>query len=152
MDKEVAFEGHLQLSTVLEDSGALVEASEHVSKASLIKPDDARLRVRGALLVPAVSASMEAINETRRALETEKDHVEGFGAEVAWVTKSGGSDLAEPIAIRARRACRTLGKVFPSGCSVGEGIEKSNACATSAAHLTLQRLARGWSTVRVSRS
>ena len=37
---------------------------------------------------------------TKRALETEKDHVEGFAAEVAWVTKSGGSDLAEPIAIR----------------------------------------------------
>ena len=31
MDEEVAFEGHLQLSTILEDSGALVEASEHVS-------------------------------------------------------------------------------------------------------------------------
>lgn len=24
---------------------------------------------------------------TKRALETEKDHVEGFSAEVAWVTK-----------------------------------------------------------------
>jgi prolyl-tRNA synthetase len=33
-------------------------------------------------------------------LEKEKDHVEGFAAEVAWVTKSGSSDLAEPIAIR----------------------------------------------------
>eukprot|EP00941_MAST-03F_sp_MAST-3F-sp1_P002256 g2256.t1 len=33
-------------------------------------------------------------------LEAEKDHVEGFAAEVAWVTKSGASDLAEPIAIR----------------------------------------------------
>lgn len=33
-------------------------------------------------------------------LEVEKDHVEGFSPEVAWVTKSGESDLAEPIAIR----------------------------------------------------
>ena len=66
---EVAFEGHLQLSTVLEDSGALVEASEHVRRASLIKPDDARLRFRSALLVPAVSASMEAVNSTRSELE-----------------------------------------------------------------------------------
>lgn len=33
-------------------------------------------------------------------LEKEKNHVEGFAAEVAWVTKSGTSDLAEPIAIR----------------------------------------------------
>jgi len=33
-------------------------------------------------------------------LETEKDHVEGFSPEVAWVTKSGQSDLEQPIAIR----------------------------------------------------
>lgn len=37
---------------------------------------------------------------SRSALEAEKEHVEGFAAEVAWVTKSGQSDLAEPIAIR----------------------------------------------------
>ena len=37
---------------------------------------------------------------SKSALETEKEHVEGFAPEVAWVTKSGGSDLAEPIAIR----------------------------------------------------
>lgn len=35
-----------------------------------------------------------------RALEREKDHVEGFAPEVAWVTKAGQSDLAEPIAVR----------------------------------------------------
>jgi len=33
-------------------------------------------------------------------LEREKDHVEGFAPEVAWVTKSGQDDLAKPIAIR----------------------------------------------------
>lgn len=37
---------------------------------------------------------------SQKALETEKDHVEGFAPEVAWVTKSGSSDLKEPIAIR----------------------------------------------------
>ena len=37
---------------------------------------------------------------SQKALETEKDHVEGFAAEVAWVTKSGSSDLDNPIAIR----------------------------------------------------
>ncbi|KAK9457283.1 hypothetical protein V1511DRAFT_493223 [Dipodascopsis uninucleata] len=35
-----------------------------------------------------------------RVLEKEKDHVEGFAPEVAWVTKAGTSDLEEPIAIR----------------------------------------------------
>jgi len=33
-------------------------------------------------------------------LEKEKDHVEGFAPEVAWVTKSGEDQLAKPIAIR----------------------------------------------------
>lgn len=37
---------------------------------------------------------------TKKRLETEEDHVEGFAAEVAWVTKSGQSDLEEPIAVR----------------------------------------------------
>ncbi|KAK8980930.1 hypothetical protein V6N11_059623 [Hibiscus sabdariffa] len=33
-------------------------------------------------------------------LQKEKDHIEGFAPEVAWVTKSGESDLEVPIAIR----------------------------------------------------
>jgi len=33
-------------------------------------------------------------------LNKEKDHVEGFAPEVAWVTKSGDGELAKPIAIR----------------------------------------------------
>ncbi|AWU75503.1 proline-tRNA ligase [Pichia kudriavzevii] len=35
-----------------------------------------------------------------KVLEKEKDHIEGFAPEVAWVTKAGKSDLEEPIAIR----------------------------------------------------
>ena len=34
------------------------------------------------------------------ALEKEKDHIADFAPEVAWVTKSGETDLAEPIAVR----------------------------------------------------
>jgi len=37
---------------------------------------------------------------SKGVLEREKDHIEGFAPEVAWVTKSGDSDLSEPIAIR----------------------------------------------------
>jgi hypothetical protein len=33
-------------------------------------------------------------------LEREKEHVEGFAAEVAWVTKGGKSDLEKPVAVR----------------------------------------------------
>jgi prolyl-tRNA synthetase len=37
---------------------------------------------------------------SERRLRTEQEHLEGFAAEVAWVTKSGSSELEEPIAIR----------------------------------------------------
>ncbi|XP_076663274.1 glutamyl-prolyl-tRNA synthetase [Andrena cerasifolii] len=37
---------------------------------------------------------------TRAVLEKEKTHIADFAPEVAWVTKCGESDLAEPIAIR----------------------------------------------------
>lgn len=33
-------------------------------------------------------------------LQAEADHIEGFAAEVAWVTRSGSSNLEEPIAVR----------------------------------------------------
>ena len=36
---------------------------------------------------------------SEKALTAEKDHVEGFAPEVAWVTKSGDTDLVEPIAV-----------------------------------------------------
>lgn len=38
------------------------------------------------------------VNE--KTLNKEKDHLEGFSPEVAWVTKSGQSELENPIAIR----------------------------------------------------
>ncbi|CAH8571844.1 unnamed protein product [Dicrocoelium dendriticum] len=37
---------------------------------------------------------------TKSALEREKNHLADFSPEVAWVTKSGDSDLVEPVAIR----------------------------------------------------
>ena len=37
---------------------------------------------------------------SQKNLNREKDHVEGFEPEVAWVTHSGKNSLAEPIAIR----------------------------------------------------
>lgn len=37
---------------------------------------------------------------SQKVLEKEKDHIEGFAPEVAWVTKAGSSELDEHIAIR----------------------------------------------------
>src|SRR5207247_7583170 len=36
----------------------------------------------------------------RSFLEREAEHVEGFAPEVAWVTRGGGEELEEPLAIR----------------------------------------------------
>lgn len=30
----------------------------------------------------------------------EESHIQGFASELAWVTKSGDTDLTEPVAIR----------------------------------------------------
>nr|CAG8520290.1 3793_t:CDS:2 [Entrophospora candida] len=37
---------------------------------------------------------------SQRQLEKEKNHIEGFAPEVAWVTKAGSSEMENPIAIR----------------------------------------------------
>jgi len=37
---------------------------------------------------------------TEAALQREKDHIEDFAPEVAWVTRSGNTELEKPIAIR----------------------------------------------------
>ncbi|MES1919574.1 Bifunctional glutamate/proline--tRNA ligase [Bonamia ostreae] len=37
---------------------------------------------------------------TKTALEAEESHIEGFKPEVAWVTRSGESELSVPLAIR----------------------------------------------------
>nr|XP_043610282.1 proline--tRNA ligase, cytoplasmic-like isoform X2 [Erigeron canadensis] len=37
---------------------------------------------------------------SNKSLQKEKDHIQGFAPEVAWVTRSGDSDLENPIAIR----------------------------------------------------
>jgi prolyl-tRNA synthetase len=47
-----------------------------------------------------VKNSMFPLFVSKEALEREKDHIEGFSPEVAWVTRAGQSDLAAPIAIR----------------------------------------------------
>jgi len=35
-----------------------------------------------------------------KSLEKEKEHVEGFAPELAWVTKAGDKDLEVPVAVR----------------------------------------------------
>ena len=37
---------------------------------------------------------------SKHALEKEKEHIADFAPEVAWVTRSGQTELAEPVAIR----------------------------------------------------
>ncbi|CBZ25629.1 putative bifunctional aminoacyl-tRNA synthetase [Leishmania mexicana MHOM/GT/2001/U1103] len=37
---------------------------------------------------------------SRSCLEREKDHIEGFAPEVAWVTRAGDTELEQPVAVR----------------------------------------------------
>lgn len=37
---------------------------------------------------------------SQKSLEKEKEHVEGFAPELAWVTKAGDKDLEVPVAVR----------------------------------------------------
>jgi prolyl-tRNA synthetase len=37
---------------------------------------------------------------SKKVLEKEKDHIEGFAPEVAWVTRAGQTELEQHIAIR----------------------------------------------------
>lgn len=55
---------------------------------------DARIRTMG------VQNCYFPMFVSSQALEREKTHVADFAPEVAWVTRSGSSELAEPIAIR----------------------------------------------------
>ena len=64
-----AADAHAQLSVALEDSGALAEATTHVAKAVALRPSDAALRFRAALLVPAVQAVAGAGAKTYARLE-----------------------------------------------------------------------------------
>ena len=43
---------------------------------------------------------------SQAALQKEKDHIADFAPEVAWVTRSGETELSEPIAIRP--TCETV--------------------------------------------
>ncbi|KAJ4825562.1 hypothetical protein Tsubulata_006496 [Turnera subulata] len=65
--------------------------SNDMSVQGFFDPEIKKMKVKNCYFPLFVSSSV---------LEKEKDHVEGFAPEVAWVTKSGKSDLEIPIAIR----------------------------------------------------
>ncbi len=50
---------------------------------------------------------------SRDALEREKEHIADFAPEVAWVTRSGQSELAEPIALRPTSETGESGMLYP---------------------------------------
>ncbi|KAI8052995.1 hypothetical protein BDF22DRAFT_686520 [Syncephalis plumigaleata] len=54
----------------------------------------------GAITEMGVESAYFPMFVSQRMLEREKDHIEGFAPEVAWVTKAGSSDMEEPVAIR----------------------------------------------------
>ena len=53
-----------------------------------------------------------------KSLEKEKDHVEGFAPELAWVTKAGDKDLEVPVAVCVLHSSpiRSLVAALALGC------------------------------------
>ncbi len=62
--------------------------------------DEAGLGLRAARARSAWQNAYFPLFITEDVLNTEKDHVEGFAPEVAWVTRAGTSEMDKPIAIR----------------------------------------------------
>ena len=78
---------------------------------------------------------------TKGALEAEEDHVEGFAPGVAWVTKSGETDLAEPIAIRP--TSETI--MYPEFAKWSHlGVPRCCGAFTPSTRLVSSRRGRGW--------
>ncbi|KAI9803410.1 MAG: ribose-phosphate pyrophosphokinase 1 [Piccolia ochrophora] len=102
VEKELDFSGWYQQVLT---KGDLIDYYD-VAGCYILKPDsyaiwefiqkwfDARIKkmgVKNCYFPMFVSAAV---------LEREKDHIEGFAPEVAWVTKAGKTNLEQPIAIR----------------------------------------------------
>lgn len=85
---------------------------------------------------------------SRGALEKEKEHVEGFAPEVAWVTRNGSSELQEPVAIRPTsetiiypgtfistsftRSLRALDPRPPRSAAASESVDERGALGVQA--------------------
>ena len=69
---------------------------------------------------------------SQSALEQEKTHIEDFAPEVAWVTKAGNSDLAEPIAIRPTSETGKLVSCFMSTMHGSKRVHSPNKFRTEA--------------------
>lgn len=86
--------------------GEMIEYYEHVSGCYILRPNSYFIWEQIQQFLDKKIKSIGVQNTyfpmfvSKKQLCAEEDHIEGFAAEVAWVTKAGKSDLAEPIAIR----------------------------------------------------
>jgi protein O-GlcNAc transferase len=67
------FTAHTTLLTLLFDSGLNDMAETHLSKAFKINPSDSSLKMRSALMTPAIFKTIDDLKVTRRLLETRID-------------------------------------------------------------------------------
>jgi hypothetical protein len=70
---DVLFEGHTTLLTLTADSGLHNAAEVHLARALDLRPDDAALHFRGALLTPGVFENDRHLAHTRRLLSGRVD-------------------------------------------------------------------------------
>lgn len=78
----------------------------NVSGCYILRPwafsiwDSIRTFLDGKIKALGVENTYFPLFVSREALEREKTHISDFSPEVAWVTRSGSSEMAEPVAIR----------------------------------------------------
>ena len=88
---DLVFDAHTQLSALLEDSGALSAAMEHVGRAAAQRPRDGSLRFRQALLVPAVASRADGSKTARKALKQRVAALKGTTLETLDQTSMPGT-------------------------------------------------------------
>jgi predicted O-linked N-acetylglucosamine transferase (SPINDLY family) len=125
------------LAVALADQGHFSEAQDELSRARAQNPHDSGLKIRQALLLPVVSASVTAINERRARLEGDLDrllkddlHVRDPLTETPgpafYLTYHGRNDvgLQRKIAALYRRAVPSLDFTAPH-CRIGRATGHS---------------------------
>jgi protein O-GlcNAc transferase len=68
-------DAHKNLASSLHEQGRFNEAAAELARARALRPDDAALKIRSALLLPAIIPSSEWIDERRRELARDLDEL-----------------------------------------------------------------------------
>ena len=113
----------MQLSASLEDSGALPQAMAHVARAVALRPSDAAVRFRAALLVPAVQATAGSGAAARAALEARVANLRGTRLETLDMVSMPGTFYVVYLGGRDAALMTTIADAYRSAYPALAGVE-----------------------------